>query len=155
MKDMALSKKTEERAWLGEVTNVALQQSMRDADQAYQDFFGRLAKKKAGKLPKGARVGAPKFKSRKDHRQSFRIVGRANTRVRKVSRNRAQVWIPKIGWVGFALPVPCPPSLRPTRSCASRTDATTCPSWSTPCLPPALFRCMQRSASIWGWGTWR
>ena len=79
---------------------------------AYSKFFGRLAKRKAGKLPKGMRVGAPRFKSRKDNRQSFRIAGRDNTRVRKVSRNRAQVWIPKIGWVGFALsrPLPSDPS---------------------------------------------
>lgn len=105
---MALSKRTEERAWLGEVSDVALQQSLHDLEGAYSAFFSRMTKKKAGKLPKGARAGAPRFKSRRDGRQAFRITGKANTRVRKVSATRAQVWIPKIGWVGFALSRPLP-----------------------------------------------
>ena len=39
MKAMARSKQTEGRAGLGEVTDVALQQAMRDADTAYRHFF--------------------------------------------------------------------------------------------------------------------
>ncbi|MGB9034817.1 MAG: transposase, partial [Paeniglutamicibacter sp.] len=98
MKAMARSKRTEERAWLGEVTDVALQQAMRNADAAYQNYFASLKGKR-----KGRRIGAPRFKSRKDHRDSFRITGRANFAIRKVGTHRAQVRLPRIGWVHFTL----------------------------------------------------
>ena len=78
MKVMARSKKTEERSWLAEVTDVALQQSMRDADAAYRNFFDSLKSSR-----KGRTVGSPRFKSCKDHRDSFRITGRANFSVRR------------------------------------------------------------------------
>ncbi len=98
MNAMARSKKTEERVWLADVTDVALQQSMRDADRAYQNFWASLTGKR-----KGRRIGFPRFKSRKDHHDSFRITGRANFVVRKVGAHRGQVRLPKIGWVCFAL----------------------------------------------------
>jgi putative transposase len=53
---------------LSEVASVALVQSVRDAHRAYQNFFDSLAKRRAGRP-----VGRPKFKSRKDNRQSFRL----------------------------------------------------------------------------------
>ncbi|OEV29152.1 hypothetical protein AN219_18090 [Streptomyces nanshensis] len=53
------AKKTEERAWLAEVSAVVLQQSLRDLDAAYRK----------GKRP---RMGAPRLKSRKDYRQAAR-----------------------------------------------------------------------------------
>lgn len=45
-----------------------LQQAIRDCDQAYKDFFDSLKSKRVGK-----RVGAPRFKSRKDNRQAIRL----------------------------------------------------------------------------------
>lgn len=98
MKAMARSKRTEERCWLGEVTDVALQQAMRDADTAYQNFFASLR----GEC-NGRKVGAPRFKSRKDHRDSFRITGCANFSVQQVSGKRGRVRLPRIGWVDFAM----------------------------------------------------
>ncbi|MFC4886019.1 helix-turn-helix domain-containing protein [Streptomyces beijiangensis] len=59
------AKKTEERAWLGGVSAVVLQQSLRNLDAAYRNFFDGLK----GKRP---RVGAPRYKSRKDNRQAVR-----------------------------------------------------------------------------------
>ncbi|GAA3436809.1 RNA-guided endonuclease TnpB family protein [Kutzneria kofuensis] len=56
------------RAWLSEVASVALVQSVRDAHRAYQNWFDSLAKRRAGR-----KVGRPRFKSRKDTRQSFRL----------------------------------------------------------------------------------
>ncbi|MFC9266474.1 helix-turn-helix domain-containing protein, partial [Streptomyces zhihengii] len=41
-KRLTASKKTSERAWLGEVSSVVLQQSLRDLDTAYRNFFDGL-----------------------------------------------------------------------------------------------------------------
>lgn len=62
------AKTREDRGWLAEVASVALVQSVRDAHRAYQNFFDSLAKR-----PRGRTVGRPRFKSRKDGRQSFRL----------------------------------------------------------------------------------
>ncbi len=53
------AKRTAERAWLGEVSAVVLQQALADADRAYRNFFASLA----GKRP-GPRMGPPRFKRR-------------------------------------------------------------------------------------------
>ncbi|MFG2775030.1 RNA-guided endonuclease InsQ/TnpB family protein [Streptomyces sp. NPDC048350] len=60
------AKRTEERAWLADVSAVPLQQSLRDLDTAYKNFFDGLK----GKRPK---MGPPRFKSKKDTRQSIRF----------------------------------------------------------------------------------
>ncbi|MFF1278386.1 RNA-guided endonuclease InsQ/TnpB family protein [Streptomyces marokkonensis] len=62
------AKRTEERAWLAGVSAVVLQQSLRDLDVAYKNFFDSLRGKR-----KGRKVGPPRFKSRKDTRQSIRL----------------------------------------------------------------------------------
>ena len=54
------SKQTEERFWLKEVSSVALQQSLRNLNTAYQNFFDSIKGKRKGK-----KVKPPKFKSRK------------------------------------------------------------------------------------------
>ncbi|WP_438947719.1 hypothetical protein [Streptomyces triticisoli] len=59
------AKRTEERAWLAEVSAVVLQQSLRDLDAAYQNFFDSLKGKRQGR-----KVGPPRYKSKKDTRQS-------------------------------------------------------------------------------------
>ncbi|WP_460543552.1 RNA-guided endonuclease InsQ/TnpB family protein [Glycomyces halotolerans] len=53
------AKRTAERSWLGEVSTVPLQQSLRDCHAAYKNFFDSLKGKRAG-----ARVGPPRFKRR-------------------------------------------------------------------------------------------
>ncbi len=62
------AKQTEGRAWLGEVSSVVLVQSLRDLHAAYRNFFASLTGKR-----KGPRVAPPRFKSRKDRRQSIRL----------------------------------------------------------------------------------
>ncbi|MGW6545703.1 RNA-guided endonuclease InsQ/TnpB family protein [Streptomyces massasporeus] len=62
------AKRTEERAWLAEVSAVVLQQSLRDLDTAYKNFFDSLSGKRQGR-----RVGPPRYKSKKDTRQSIRL----------------------------------------------------------------------------------
>lgn len=63
MKQLTIWKKTV-APWLYEVSNPALQQSIRDLDAAYQNFFRRV---KNGEKP-----GYPKFKSKRDGNQSYR-----------------------------------------------------------------------------------
>jgi len=65
---VTLAKETPERAWLGEVSSVVLVQACQDARRAYRNFFDSLAGKR-----KGRKVGHPRFRSRKDHRQSIRF----------------------------------------------------------------------------------
>ena len=73
-KQLTASKKTPERAWLAEVSSVVLQQSLRDLDTAYKNFFDGLK----GKRPK---MGPPRFKSRKDTRQSARFTTNAGWKI--------------------------------------------------------------------------
>ncbi|MHA6804368.1 RNA-guided endonuclease InsQ/TnpB family protein [Salinifilum ghardaiensis] len=62
------AKCTDERGWLAECSNIVLQQAIRDADAAYKNFFDSKQGKRAGK-----RVGAPRFKSKRDRRQAIRL----------------------------------------------------------------------------------
>jgi putative transposase len=73
-KQLTAAKKTPERAWLTEVSSVVLQQSLRDLDTAYKNFFDSLK----GKRPK---MGVPRFKSRKDNRQSIRFTANAGWKI--------------------------------------------------------------------------
>ncbi|MFF9314443.1 RNA-guided endonuclease InsQ/TnpB family protein [Streptomyces sp. NPDC014748] len=80
------AKQTTERAWLGEVSAVVLQQSLRDLDTAYRNFFDGLK----GKRP---RMGAPRYKSRKDTRQAVRFTANARWTITAGGKLR----LPKIG----------------------------------------------------------
>ncbi|MFD5227491.1 RNA-guided endonuclease InsQ/TnpB family protein [Streptomyces qaidamensis] len=62
------AKRTAERSWLADVSAVVLQQSLRDLDTAYKNFFDSLSGKR-----KGRKVGPPRYKSKKDTRQSIRL----------------------------------------------------------------------------------
>ena len=62
------AKRTDERGWLAECSNIVLQQAVRDADAAYKNFFDSLSGKRAGK-----RVALPRFKSKRDRRQAIRL----------------------------------------------------------------------------------
>ena len=100
-KRLTASKKTPERAWLGEVSAVILQQSLRDLDTAYRNFFDSLK----GKRPK---MGAPRFKSLKDNRQAVRFTANAGWKITSGGKLR----LPKIGdvTVKWSRSLPCVPS---------------------------------------------
>jgi IS605 OrfB family transposase len=66
------AKKTPERAWLGEVSAVVLQQALADLNTAYRNFFASLSGKR-----KGPKVAPPRFRSRKDNRQAIRFTKNA------------------------------------------------------------------------------
>ncbi|MBD3143153.1 RNA-guided endonuclease InsQ/TnpB family protein [Microbispora bryophytorum] len=77
-----------ERAWLSEVSAVVLQQTLRDLDTAYRNFFDGLK----GKRP---RMGAPRFKSKRDNRQAVRFTANARWSITPGGKLR----LPKIGEV--------------------------------------------------------
>ncbi|WP_329460615.1 RNA-guided endonuclease InsQ/TnpB family protein [Streptomyces sp. NBC_01497] len=85
-KQLTASKKTPERAWLAEVSSVVLQQSLTDLDTAYKNYFDGLK----GKRPK---MGPPRFKSRKDTRQSVRFTANAGWKITTGGKLR----LPKVG----------------------------------------------------------
>jgi len=84
------AKRTAERAWLGEVSAVVLQQSLREAEAAYKNFFASLKGTR-----KGPRLRPPRFKSRKDARQSIRFTANARWSITGAGRLN----LPKIGAV--------------------------------------------------------
>jgi len=76
-------KKTEIFSWLYEVSKCTGQESLRDLDKAFKHFFRRCKQK-------GAKPGYPKFKSRKNPNQSFRVTG-------LVYATETHAHIPRIG----------------------------------------------------------
>ncbi len=95
------AKQTQGRAWLGEVSAVVLQQSLRDLDTAYRNFFDGLK----GKRP---RMGAHRYKLRKDTRQAVRFTANARWSITTGGKLR----LPKIGdlKVTWSRPLPSTPS---------------------------------------------
>ena len=85
---LTAAKATPERAWLGEVSAVILQQSLADLNTAYRNFFASVTGKR-----KGTKAGPPRFKSRKDRRQAVRFTANARFKVLPGGRLR----LPMIG----------------------------------------------------------
>jgi putative transposase len=97
------AKKTPERAWLGEVSAVVLQQALADLNTAYRNFFASLSGKR-----KGPKVAPPRFRSRKDNRQAIRFAKNA----RFVVTAGGKLRLPKIGdvMVRWSRALPSEPS---------------------------------------------
>lgn len=102
-KALTAVKKTPERAWLADVSSVVLQQALADANTAYRNFFTSLTGKRTGR-----RVGLPRFKSRRDNRQSIRLTRNARFAVTAGGKLR----LPKIGdiTVSWSRDLPADPS---------------------------------------------
>jgi putative transposase len=98
---LTAAKATPERAWLGEVSAVILQQALADLNRAYRNFFTSLAGERTG--PK---VAPPRFRSRKDRRQAIRFT--ANARFKVLPNGKLR--LPKIGDVPVRWSRPCRPS---------------------------------------------
>jgi putative transposase len=91
---ITVAKQTPSRAWLGEVSSVVLQQPLRDVEAAYKNFFASLRGER-----KGAKTGAPRFKSRKDKRQSIRFTANARWSITDSGRlNLPKVGAVKVKW---------------------------------------------------------
>lgn len=101
-KALAAVKRTPERAWLADVSSVVLQQALADANGAYRNFFSSLTGKR-----KGRKIGSPRFRSRRDIRQSIRF-----TRNARFSVTGGTLRLPKIGGVqvSWSRELPAEPS---------------------------------------------
>lgn len=75
-------KKRDDTSWLKEVDCMALQNSLRDLDRAYENFFKK-------------RTGYPRFKSKHSHNQSYRT-NNINGCIRIVDK---KIKLPKVGFV--------------------------------------------------------
>lgn len=84
-KSLTLSKKTEERRWLNDVSSVPLQQSLKQLEVAYKNYFDSLKGKRIGK-----RIGQPRFK-KKANSQSATFTKAA------FSVRNGEVYLAKIG----------------------------------------------------------
>ena len=100
---LTAAKATPERAWLGEVSAVVLQQALADLNAAYRNFFSSLKGDR-----KGPKVVTPRFRSRKDTRQAIRFTANAQFKVLP----NGKLWLPKIGAVPvrWSRPLPSEPS---------------------------------------------
>lgn len=105
------AKKTEERAWLSEVSNIPLQQSVADLEIAFKNYFDSCKGKR-----KGRKVGYPKFKKRTNSQSArFRIGG--------FSIKGEGVYLAKIGVVKpiWSRELPASPSsVTVIKDCANR-----------------------------------
>ncbi|WP_223297451.1 RNA-guided endonuclease InsQ/TnpB family protein [Catenulispora acidiphila] len=93
-------KRTPQRAWLAEVSSVALIQSLRDLNRAYSAFFAAQRGERRGPV-----VGLPRFKSKRDSRQSIRLTSNAFR-----LRDDGKLSVAKVGaadryWASFAVEV--------------------------------------------------
>jgi putative transposase len=107
---LTLVKRTPERAWLGEVSAVVLQQSLADLNRAYANYFRDLRRVKAARArgeKARLRVRKPRFKSRR-HEQAVRFT--ANSRFRLLPDGCLR--LPGIGdlKVRWSRPLPSAPS---------------------------------------------
>ena len=75
-------KKDNEYSFLKDVDSIALQQSLRDLDRAYKNFFNKLA-------------NYPNFKSKHNHHQSYRTINQGDN-IRIVNK---YIKLPKLGYV--------------------------------------------------------
>ncbi|MCO1604152.1 IS200/IS605 family element RNA-guided endonuclease TnpB [Desulfosporosinus nitroreducens] len=71
--------------WLQEVDSMALQQTLKDLDKAYQKFFRE-------------KKGFPNFKSKKNPKQSYRT----NANKSSIEVSDSKIKLTKLGWVSFA-----------------------------------------------------
>ena len=100
---ITLAKGTPERAWLGEVSSVVLQQALADLNVAYRNFLASLSGKR-----KGCQVAPPRFRSRTDNRQAVRFT--RNSRFKVLGNGRLR--LPKVGdlYVRWSRCLPADPS---------------------------------------------
>ncbi|WP_240741093.1 transposase [Deinococcus sp. Arct2-2] len=86
-KHLTLLKKAEGTEWLAEVDKFALQQSLRDLERAYQNFFRTV--KQSGK-----KVGFPNFKKKRTG-EAYRTQFTNNN----IEVGEGRLKLPKLGWV--------------------------------------------------------
>ncbi|WP_330481418.1 RNA-guided endonuclease InsQ/TnpB family protein [Streptomyces sp. NBC_00724] len=86
------AKRTQERAFLADVGVDPLIQSLRDLDAAYKNFYDSVSGKRRGR-----KVGLPRFKSKREARQSARF-SRNGFRLRGGRLNLAKIGDIRVRW---------------------------------------------------------
>jgi putative transposase len=130
-KRVTAAKLTPDRAWLGEVSSVVLQQALADLNVAYRNFFASISGKR-----KGRKVAPPRFRSRKDNRQAIRFTTNARFKVLDNGRLR----LPKIGdvEVRWSRTLPsAPSSVTIIKDAAGRYFASFVVQTTAEALPPS------------------
>ena len=115
---LTAAKATPERAWLRDVSAVVLQQALADLNAAYRNFFTSLKGER-----NGPKIGPPRFRSRKNTRQTIRFTRNARFCITPSGKLR----LPKVGDipVRWSRPLPCEPSsVTVIRDCAGRYFAS-------------------------------
>lgn len=79
---LTLLKQEEEHSFLKEVDSIALQQSLRDLDRSFSNFFKKLAR-------------YPKFKSKHNNHQSYRTMNQGD----KIRIAGKHIKLPKVGYL--------------------------------------------------------
>jgi putative transposase len=93
LKDLKKEAKT---SFLKEAPAQILQQSLRDLDQAYKNFFNRLKKGQTGKS-----AGFPLFKKKGKSTDSFRFPDPSQFSIERINRKKSFLDLPKMGRVKF------------------------------------------------------
>ncbi len=75
--------------WIAAGSSTAQQQALRDLNQAFDNWWGNPG-----------HFGRPTWRIKGRH-ESFRIVGAQAKRYERLSKHRARVNVPKVGWVDF------------------------------------------------------
>ncbi|WP_433412646.1 RNA-guided endonuclease InsQ/TnpB family protein [Microtetraspora malaysiensis] len=124
------AKTTPQRAWLGDVSAVVLQQALADLNTAYRNFFASVTGKR-----KGPKVAPPRFRSKRDNRQAIRFTKNARFSITAGGKLR----LPKIGDVDVrwsrSLPTQ-PSSVTVTKDSAGRYFASFVVEVAEQPLPP-------------------
>ena len=86
----------QELEWLKEPDKFSLQNSLKNLDKAYQNFFREI--KKSNK-----NHGFPKFKSKKDNHKSYQTTRmyRKNNDTYNINLDNNKIQLPKLGWIKF------------------------------------------------------
>lgn len=93
VKELPLLKKDPETVWLSEVDSTALQNAVRDLQNAFDNFYDGIKK--------GRKIGYPKFKCKHDRKNSYRTTNN-NDSVRVIDKYHIQ--LPKLGIVRCKFP---------------------------------------------------
>ena len=89
VKELTLLKKEEKYLWLKDIDSQSLQQTIRNLDTAFKNFFRRIKKGSPA-----SELGYPRFKPWYFARQSFQYPQRV-----KINEEKNKIYLPKIGWV--------------------------------------------------------
>ena len=84
-----LTELRQDSPWVAAGSQTVQQQALKDLDQAFRNWWRNPG-----------HFGRPSWRSKGKH-EGFRIVGPQASRFERLSRHRARILVPKVGWVDF------------------------------------------------------